>query len=138
MFSYISLIRISFLVVYSWIGILKVLNISDASPLVTDLLFIFLPKANPDIFIFYLGLLEIFIGISFFIPRFTRMSIFITSLHLLTTFLPLFLLPTYTWNGVGVLTITGQYILKNLFIVSGLVGLLGEDNYMKKKVLTSA
>ncbi|MBI2356479.1 hypothetical protein HYV12_00255 [Candidatus Dojkabacteria bacterium] len=99
------------------------MDISPAEPLVTDLLNVMLPHFPQDIFFFYFGLFEISIALSFLFPKITKLSIFLASIHLISCFLPLFLLPHYTWQAPWVLTQTGQYIVKNIFIVAGLIGL---------------
>lgn len=118
-----NFIRVSFLIIYFWFGILKVLDLSGATPLVADLLHYFFPSFHEDIFLFYFGLFEISIGLSFIFPQITRWSIFITSVHLLACTLPLLILPLHTWQQGWVLTQTGQYIVKNIFVVSALINL---------------
>lgn len=116
-------IRISFFIVYFWFGILKVLDVSSATPLMTDLLHLILPSAPIVPFIVFFGIFEMIIGLLFLIPNLTRFVTFLAIVHLIPCILPLFILPSYTWSSWGVLDLTGQYIIKNVFIVSSLITL---------------
>ena len=58
------------------------------------------------------------IGIIFIIRGLERLAIFLLGLHLVTTVLPLFLLPQIAWQGFLVPTLEGQYIFKNILIVA--------------------
>ena len=54
-----------------------------------------------------------------------RWIIYITILHLLFTFTPLFLLPEATFSDpVYSLTLVGQYIIKNIALLAALLFLL--------------
>jgi uncharacterized membrane protein YkgB len=90
--------RLALFTVYFWFGLLKVIGYSPAGPLVGELLDKTLPFLTPDQFIFYFGLLEMFIGILFLIPQLSRLVIAILVLHLITTAGPLFLLPQIAWQ----------------------------------------
>lgn len=116
-------IRISFFIVFAWFGITKVFEVSPATPLVLDLLKSTMPFFPPREFLIGFGLLEVFIGFAFLIPKFTRITIVVTVLHLCATMLPLFLLPRHTWLSFGVLSTEGQYIMKNLVLFAALWGL---------------
>jgi uncharacterized membrane protein YkgB len=59
-----------------------------------------------------------FIGILFIIPKLERIAIFFLILHMIIVALPLFLLPQITWQKFLVPTLEGQYIIKNLAIIS--------------------
>ncbi|MCC7432647.1 hypothetical protein IT412_03930 [Candidatus Peregrinibacteria bacterium] len=117
--------RLALFIVYFWFGLLKVLGLSPASPLVAALLEKTIPFLTPDQFIFYFGLLEMLIGLLFLIPRLSRVVIAILVLHLITTAGPLFLLPQITWQGFLIPTLEGQYIIKNLLIIATAMGIVG-------------
>ena len=42
---------------------------------------------------------------------------------MIMTFMPLFMLPEVTWSAFLVPTLEGQYIIKNLVIISGAIGI---------------
>lgn len=114
----IPLARVAIFVVFFWFGYLKLIDSSPANPLVSELLSATLPFISFQQFIVALGLLEILIGLFFLLPRFERLAIFLLIPHMITTVLPLFLLPTITWVSFGVPTLEGQYIIKNIVIIA--------------------
>ena len=58
------------------------------------------------------------VGISFLIPGLERLAIALLMPHMITTFMPLVLLPSITWKGFFTPTLEGQYIIKNLVIIA--------------------
>lgn len=108
-------------VVFVWFGALKLFGLSPANPLVTNLydatLGILLPM-SAGTFIICLGALEVAIGILFLIPRAEKIAMALLVPHMITTVMPLFLLPAATWSGFLVPTLEGQYIIKNIVIVA--------------------
>lgn len=110
--------RLSLFIVFFYFGFLKVLGFSPASPLVESLLNKTLPFISFDKFIILFGLFEMLIGLLFIIPKLERVVIFLLMIHMITTFLPLVLLPQLTWQKFLVPTLEGQYIIKNLVIIS--------------------
>lgn len=109
--------RIAIFIVYFWFGLLKILGLSPASPLVLALLNITMPFIPPENFIFGFGVFEVLIGLTFLIPKLERTAIFLLFVHLITTALPLLLLKNFTWSGVLIPTLEGQYIIKNILII---------------------
>jgi len=114
----IPLARFSLFTVFTWFGALKLFGLSPANPLVADLLHKTLPFITFDQFIIAFGLFEIIIGVLFILPRYERLAVFFLLPHMVITFLPLVLLPSVTWQQTLVPTLEGQYIIKNLAIVS--------------------
>lgn len=115
--------RIALFVVFFWFGILKILGVSPAGPLVQELYahtISFVPFAT---FYVFFGLYEMLIGIAFLIPGLERFAIALLLPHMITTILPLFLLQSTTWNGFLTPTLEGQYIIKNLVIIALAIGL---------------
>ena len=58
------------------------------------------------------------IGLAFLVAGAERLAIVLLLPHMLAAFLPLIILPDYTWASVLVPTFTGQYIIKNLVIIA--------------------
>ena len=114
----ILLSRLSLFTIFFWFGLLKVLGASPANPLVGDLLAKTLPFIGFDQFIIFFGLLEMIIGITFLIPKAEKLMLFLLIPHMATTFMPLVLLPSVTWQSFLTPTLEGQYIIKNLLIIS--------------------
>ncbi|OGI95342.1 hypothetical protein A2917_02130 [Candidatus Nomurabacteria bacterium RIFCSPLOWO2_01_FULL_42_17] len=110
--------RFSLFVIFFWFGILKVIGVSSASPLVQSLFERTISFMSFDTFIVLFGIFECVIGILFIIRGFERVVIPMLFAHMATTFMPLFLLPAMTWSGFLVPTLEGQYIIKNLLIIA--------------------
>jgi uncharacterized membrane protein YkgB len=110
--------RIALFVVFFWFGILKLIGTSPANPLVEQLQQATLPFLTFSQFIFCFGVYEMLIGIAFIIPRWERLAIALLIPHMITTFMPLVLLPSITWQGFLTPTLEGQYIIKNLVIIA--------------------
>jgi uncharacterized membrane protein YkgB len=115
---YLSFARFAIFLVYFWFGLLKVIGASPASPLVLALLNITMPFIAPDTFLIGFGLFEMLIGILFVLPRLERPALILIALHLVTTIMPLFLLPSFVWTGWFIPTMEGQYIIKNVLIIA--------------------
>jgi len=115
--------RLALFIIFFWFGILKVFLISPAGPLVTNLLEVtFLGWIEPDVFLVWFGVLEVIIGILILIPRLERITFAILLFHLFTTVMPLFMISDQIWDGWFAPNLVGQYIIKNLALLSlGLV-----------------
>jgi len=124
--------RVAICVVYVWFGALKVFGFSPASKLVSDLLAQTIPFMSPGVFIFYFGLFEVLIGIFFVIRGLERLVIPFLLLHLITTILPLFLLPSIAWTAFLIPTMEGQYIIKNILIIACAMGIASHLHVIKK------
>lgn len=112
------LARLALFTVYFWFGFLKVLGLSPANPLVASLLEKTLPFITFPTFIFWFGVFEVIIGVLWMVPGAERAVIALLGIHLITTVLPLILLPSITWSAPFVPTLEGQYIIKNLAIIA--------------------
>ena len=113
-------LRGSLAVVFIWFGILKPLGISPAEPLVR-LTVASMPIFSTDVWVSVIGWWEVAIGIFFLFRSTTRVAIALLALQMVGTFLPLALLPEITFQEHGLpvaLTMEGQYIVKNLLIIS--------------------
>ncbi len=109
--------RIALFVIYFWFGLLKVIGQSPASDMVRHLLSITMPFMPFSSFIVLFGLFEMAIGILFVIPGLERKALIAFAIHMFTTTLPLFLM-SEVWAGILVPTLEGQYIVKNLALIS--------------------
>ena len=112
----ITFLRYSLGVIYIWFGILKPFGLSPAQELVENTVYWF---DNPKTFIPILGWWEVVIGLTMCIKPLIRVSIFLLFIQMPGTFLPLILLPEVCFNNFPFgLTLEGQYIIKNLIIIS--------------------
>ncbi len=126
--------KFSIFLIYFWFGFLKVLEVSPASPLVVALLGRTMSFIPADSFLIAFGLIEIIIAVLFLVPRFERLALFALALHLITTIMPLVLLPAFVWTGFMVPTLEGQYIIKNILLISaGLFIFSNLHTYQEKK-----
>ena len=114
--SSVLLARISLFIIYFWFGVLKVIGLSPASPLVKALFEKTIPIMPFTSFIVLFGLFEMIIGILFFIPKFEKFAVTLFGIHMFTTVLPLFMV-SGLWQKMFVPTLEGQYIIKNLALV---------------------
>lgn len=122
----IPLSRIAIFVIYFWFGFLKLFDLSPANPLVESLLHKTLPYVSFNQFIIFLGLWEMVIGIIFLIPKLEKVAITTLVLHMTTTFMPLFLLPSIAWKSFLVPTLEGQYMIKNLITLALAVNIVSQ------------
>ncbi len=113
-------LRCSLSVIFVWFGALKPLGLSPAGALVESTV-AWLPFLSPSRWLAIIGWWEVAIGITFLFHRTLRLAIALLALQMVGTFLPLVVLPEVTFQAGRVPyapTIEGQYIIKNLLIIS--------------------
>ena len=112
----ITFLRYSLGLIYIWFGILKPFGLSPAQELVENTVYWF---DNPKTFVPILGWWEVVFGLTMCIKPLIRVSIFLLFIQMPGTFLPLVLLPEVCFSNFPFgLTLEGQYIVKNLIIIS--------------------
>ena len=123
----LSLLRLSLGIIFVWFGILKPFHLSPAQQLVEDTIaFLMLP---PE-FVSILGYWEVAIGVFICFHSTTRLALVLLFLHMPGTMLPLVLLPDICWTQFPYgLTMEGQYIIKNLALVSAAILIGGTLHY---------
>ncbi len=126
--------RFGLFVVFFWFGFLKIIGLSPASGLVQRLFEESINIMSFDTFLILFGVLECLIGLLFIIRGLERLVIPLLFIHMITTFGPLFLLPTETWSGFLVPTLEGQYIIKNLVIIAAAIGIASHLHPLPKQV----
>lgn len=115
--------RIGLFIIFFWFGILKVIGLSPASGLVQRLFETTIPWIPFSVFLIGFGLFEVLIGTLFLIRGAERIVIPLLFIHMITTFMPLFLLPQETWSGFLTPTLEGQYIIKNVALIAAAFGI---------------
>ncbi len=111
-------LRLSLGTIFIWFGALKPLGLSPAQALIAKTVYWF----DPALFIPILGWWEILIGISLLIRPLIRLGILLLFLQMSGTILPLFILPEVCFKQIPfVLTLEGQYIIKNLILISAAI-----------------
>jgi uncharacterized membrane protein YkgB len=133
----IPVARIGLFIVFFWFGFLKILALSPASPLVQNLFEHTMPIMPFDTFMVAFGAFECIIGILFLIKGMERVVIPLLFIHMLTTILPLFLIPEVTWSSFLVPTLEGQYIIKNVVIIAAAIGIAAHVHPMKMRPVRS-
>ena len=124
--AFIPTARFSIFVVYVWFGALKILGLSPAGGLVHALFDNTIHFMTFNTFYVVFAWFEVLIGIMFVIPKLTRFVLPLLFINMTTTFMPLVFLPSETWSGFMVLTLTGQYIVKNLVIIAVAIGIAAQ------------
>ena len=108
-------LRFSLALIFVWFGSLKILGSSPAQEIVTNTIYFF----SPMWFVNFLGWWEVLIGLCFFYRPLIRIGIFFLIPQILGTFLPLIILPDVVYAKTFYhLTLEGQYIMKNLVIIT--------------------
>ena len=114
------ILRVCLGIIFLWFGVLKFFKgLSPAEELVRNTIYFM----DPDIFIPILALWESIIGLGLITGKYMRLTLLLLFLQMPGTALPLIILPEKVWtifpHG---LTLEGQYIIKNLVLISaGLV-----------------
>lgn len=114
------IMRVGLGLVFLWFGALKFFpGLSPAEELVRNTVYF----VSPDLFIPVLAAWEVLIGIGLIAGKFMRITLLLLFLQMPGTALPIVVLPDVVWTNFPYgLTLEGQYIIKNLVLVSaGLV-----------------
>ena len=113
------LIRIPIFIIFFWFGLLKVLDMSPAQNFVKDTVY-WMPFLSAELWTCIIGFWEILIAICFLFKRTTFIAMILLFLQMSGTFLPLVILPEVTFQNSNPLlpTLEGQYIIKNIIIIT--------------------
>jgi uncharacterized membrane protein YphA (DoxX/SURF4 family) len=120
----LTLLRLALGVVFFWFGVLKFFpGASPAEALagktIETLTFGAIPEETA---LRILAVWESAIGIGLFVGRWMRAVLLLLFVQMLGTITPLFLFPTETWTIFPIApTLEGQYIIKNIVIVSAAI-----------------
>lgn len=120
------LLAISIGLVYLWFGTLKFIpHLSPAEDLARNTIHhLTFGLMNERLSIVLLAIWEVGLGLMLIFNLFRRTAIFIALAHMLLTFTPLIFFPNETFGqGPFVLTLVGQYIIKNLIIIAALLSI---------------
>ncbi len=120
-------LRYSLALVFIWFGLLKPLGLSSASELVMATV-AWMPLLTPQQWLGVIGWWEVAIGITFLHRTTLRIAIALLAFQMVGTFMPLILLPQVTFQAGHTPyapTMEGQYIIKNLVIISAALALGG-------------
>ena len=113
-------LRYSLAMIFIWFGILKPFGLSPAEPLV-KLTVDWMPLFSSETWVAVIGWWEVAIGVTFLFHKTVRIAIALLAMQMVGTFLPLLILPGVTFQEGHIPyapTMEGQYIIKNLLIIS--------------------
>jgi uncharacterized membrane protein YphA (DoxX/SURF4 family) len=113
-------LRISIGLIFFWFGVLKFWpDLSPADQLATETIDrLSFGLIAEDLARVLLAILETTIGIGLIVGKFMRVTLLLLVGQMLGAATPLVLFPDVTWSQVLVPTLEGQYILKNIVVVS--------------------
>lgn len=128
----INMLRLSLGVVFLWFGFLKFFpGISPAEDIagrtISTLTFGLL---KPSLSMPLLAVWECIIGLGLITKAWMRLTLILLYFQMAGTFLPVLFFPHETFSGLFVPTLLGQYIIKNLVLISGgiVLGAAAHDN----------
>jgi uncharacterized membrane protein YkgB len=113
-------LQVSLAVIFVWFGILKPFGLSPAESLVKQTVQ-WMPFLSADMWVAVIGWWEVAIGTTFLFQKTVRLAIALLALQMVGTCLPLVILPHVTFQAGRIPyapTLEGQYIIKNLLIIS--------------------
>ncbi len=121
----VNIMRVALAIVYIWFGALKIFGMSPAGELVEKTVYWF----RPEIFIPFLGVCEVIIGLGLLVKKLIPITIFLLLLHMAVTFFPVFIVQTVCFDAFPYQpTLVGQYIIKNVVLISGALVIAGKYN----------
>ncbi len=126
-------LRISIGIVFAWFGVLKFFpGLSPAQDLAIRTIELLTFGLVPEVLIINgLALWEVVIGVGLIWGRFMKATLLLLFLQMIGTFTPVFLFPREVFSQIPYApTFEGQYIIKNIIIVSAAMVLWGS----KKKL----
>lgn len=126
------LIRIPIFIIFFWFGFLKIIDLSPAQQLVKDTVY-WMPFLSAESWTYVIGVWEVLIAICFLFKRTTLIAMILLFLQMSGTFLPLLILPEITFQNSNPFlpTLEGQYIIKNIIIITA--ALIIGRTYLKVK-----
>lgn len=117
----LSLLRVSIGIIFFWFGVLKLFDgLSPAQDLAIKTIdVVTFGLLTPSIIILGLAIWETAIGIGLIFSLFMRETLLLLYLQMIGTFLPVLFFPSEVFNIFPYsLTLEGQYIIKNLVLLS--------------------
>ncbi|MFZ1290482.1 MAG: DoxX family protein [Melioribacteraceae bacterium] len=117
----LQLLRISIGIIFFWFGILKFFpGLSPAQNLAIRTIDIIAFGLIPqNISIIILAFWEVLIGLGLFWGKFMRFVLFLLFLQMIGTFTPILFFPNEVFSRIPYApTLEGQYIIKNLILIS--------------------
>lgn len=129
-----TILRFSLGIIFIWFGYLKIIDASPAKEVVSATIF----WIDAEVFFPILGIWEVLIGLFLCFKRTIRIAIGLLLFQMPGTFLPLIILPEVCFENFPLeLSMEGQYIIKNLILISAAIvigGTLREKKFIDEKL----
>lgn len=127
----LTILRLSIGIIYFWFGLLKFFpGVCEAEALAGETIHkLTFGMMSPSMEIFLLAVWECSIGILLIVGKWNRPVLVLLFIHMFGTFTPFLLFPsdTFRYPPFG-LSLVGQYIIKNLVIISASLVLWQNEN----------
>lgn len=130
--AFVPMARVAVFIVYFYFGILKLLDLSPASPLAAALTAKTIGMHYFHTSFIILALFECLIGLLFLFPKATRVVIPLLLIHMAIVCAPLVLIPNQIWTQAFVPNLEGQYIIKNVVIIAVAIGIAAQTKPLTK------
>lgn len=117
----IKFLRISLGIIFFWFGFLKFFQgVSSAEMIATKTISVLtFGLIEPSVSLIILAVWETLIGLGLLFNKFLREILFLLFLQMIGTITPLFFFPAETFKIFPIVpTLEGQYIIKNLILIS--------------------
>lgn len=117
----LTFLRYSLGIIFLHFGFLKFFSDLSPAELIAEqtIMKLSLYFIDAHLGIFLLAILEVFIGIGFLFNIMTKWVYYLFMFHMIGTFIPLFAIPEIAYKIAPFApTLEGQYILKNLVLIS--------------------
>lgn len=125
----VSLLKITFSLIFIWFGALKLLSLSPAHAIIESALPYNLGSCRA--FLLGLGVLEILIGISLLIGRHPRIVACVMILHLFIATLSVLITQGFS-PQFPLLSLAGEFVIKNFALMAGGLIILVDANHQLK------
>lgn len=129
-------LRGSLAIIFIWFGVLKPFGLSPAEALVKATV-AWMPLLSATQWLAVIGWWEVVIGVTFLFRATVRIAIALLAMQMVGTFLPLVMLPEVTFQAGHfpyAPTMEGQYIIKNLLIISAALVIGGTARHPDRTV----
>ncbi|MBL4674776.1 MAG: hypothetical protein JKY70_00985 [Mucilaginibacter sp.] len=119
----LHILRVSLGLVFIWFGILKFFHgISPAEEIAgRTILKLTFGTVKPAVSLPVLAIWECTIGLGLLFRRWLTLTLGLLYLQMAGTFLPLWFFPHETFSALFIPTLLGQYIIKNIVLLSGAI-----------------
>ncbi len=126
----VPVLRLALGLVFLWFGALKIFGVTPVTELI-QATYHFFPTEN---FIFILGIWEVLIGLGLLFRVYLRTTLGLLWLQMLGTIVATFLAPHlfFTNNNPFLLTMNGEFIVKNLVLIAAGLVIGGFDSKLSK------